>query len=213
MAKTLILPCTIDANNCLTNGRKDIETRKSDHLSSVGRYYKNTSLDLVVAENSGYDLSFLKENFPEGDRIEYISINDNQSASIYGKGHAEKQLLRYVLQNSKILNGRDFFFKVSGRYYSPEIEAIINSVDTRNIDSVQRFSESNGNTPTVFFGARKDKFLEFFSDEMIISDVSLILEMAYSQYVKFVGENRVLWLSPIRYENAVCSNGAKVEWH
>jgi hypothetical protein len=211
MAKTLILPCTIDARNCLTNGRKDIETRKSDYLFSIGKYHETTSLKLIVAENSGYDLSFLKEKFPEGDRIEYISVNDNQSASIYGKGHAEKQLLRYVLKNSKTLRNDSFFFKVTGRYFSPDIEIIINSVNTDKTDSVQRFPEGNGNIPTVFFGARKDKFLEFFSDEMIISDAAEILEAAYSRFILTL-EN-VLWLTPIKYENAICSNGTRIEWH
>lgn len=213
MAQTLILPCTIDASNCLTNGRKDIETRKSDYLFSVGRYCETTSLNLVVAENSGYDLSFLKDKFPEGDRVEYISINDNQSAAIYGKGHAEKQLLRYALQNSKILNGHDFFFKVSGRYFSPEIEVIINSIDTRNIDSAQRFPEENGNIRTVFFGARKNKFLDFFSENLIIDDIGMILETAYSNFTKEIPKNRLLWLPPIKYENAICSNGQTITEH
>jgi hypothetical protein len=211
MAKTLILPCTVDARNCITNGRKDIDTRKSDYLSSVGKYYSLTSLNLVVAENSGYDLSFLKEKFPEGDRVEYISINDNQSASIYGKGHAEKQLLRYVLKNSKFLNNKDFFFKVSGRYFSPDVETIIDSINTKDIDSVQRFPEQNGNIPTVFFGARKEKFLSFFKDSLIISDSAEILEAAYARFVS--GLERTLWLAPLKYENAICSNGQKIEWH
>lgn len=211
MAKTLILPCTVDARNCITNGRKDIDTRKSDYLSSIGKYYSLTSLNLVVAENSGYDLSFLKEKFPEGDRVEYISINDNQSASIYGKGHAEKQLLRYVLKNSKFLNNKDFFFKVSGRYFSPDVETIIDSINTKDIDSVQRFPEQNGNIPTVFFGARKEKFLSFFKDSLIISDSAEILETAYARFVS--GLERTLWLTPLKYENAICSNGQKIEWH
>ena len=211
MAKTLILPCTIDARNCITNGRKDIDTRKSDYLFSIGQYYKNTSLNLVVVENSGYDLSFLKESFPDGGRIEYISINDNQSASIYGKGHAEKQSLRYVLQNSKTLDGQDFFYKVSGRYFSPDVETIINSINAKDMDSVQRFPEENGNIPTVFFGARKEKFLNFFTDTLIISDSAEILETAYARFVSSL--ERVLWLAPLKYENAVCSNGKSIEWH
>lgn len=213
MAKTLILPCTIDANNCINNGRKDIETRKSDYLFSIKKYYQTTSLKLIVAENSGYDLSFLKESLQDNERIEFVSIKNNDSASIYGKGHSEKQLLRYVLQNSVFLKNEDFFYKVSGRYFSPEIESIINNIDTSNIDSVQREAQPNGNISTVFFGAKKDKFLDFFSDELIISDAFLILETAYAQYVEYVGKRRTVELPPMRYENSICSNGQQIHLH
>ena len=207
----LLLTTTVDCGNCTTLAIKDHEQRKRTYLYVIGEYLRKTDLDLVIVENSGYDLSFISDHFKDYMyRIELLSFSGNDGVDKFGKGHGEKVSIRYALNNSSKLKNRKFFYKVSGRYYSPDIHNIIQMYDdlaeASRIMSINRTVQPNGNIVTVFFGANKQAFLETFTEELVIHDLGVLFETAFSRMVMGLPESSVVWLNEMCYENAISSN-------
>lgn len=219
MAKKLILPATINATKCSMVSLKDEQERRRQYIEVLGKYLKNTNLDLIFIENSGSDISFLKKIYKDFEhRIEYISFNGNQGVEINGKGHGERNSLRYALQNSELLKNEKFFFKVSGRYFSKEIEPIINKVNTEEFLCISGQPNQNRHIGTVFIGSNIELFLSIFKENAVINDHSSnIFEAHYYKLVSSVWsneqtKNKIFWMKPIFYENAVSSTGERVTY-
>lgn len=219
MAKKLILAATINATKCSMVSLKDEQERRRQYIEVLGKYLKNTNLDLIFIENSGSDISFLKKIYKDFEhRIEYISFNGNQGVEINGKGHGERNSLRYALQNSEFLKNEKFFFKVSGRYFSKEIEPLINKVNTEKILCVSRYPNQNRHIPTIFLGSNIELFLSAFKEDVLINDSSNnIFEAIYFRLVNSVfcnekTKDKIFWLDPILYENAVSSTGEPITY-
>jgi hypothetical protein len=207
----LLLTTTIDCGDCTTLAIKDHEQRKRTYLYVIGEYLRKTDLDLVIVENSGYDLSFISEAFKDyAERIELLSFLGNDGVGQFGKGHGEKVSIRFALANSVKLNKRKFFYKVSGRYYSPDIAQIVDLYDalaeSGRVMSINRTVQPNGNIVTVFFGANKEAFLQTFTEDLVIHDLGVLFETAFSRMVMNLPENTIVWLNEMLYENAISSN-------
>jgi hypothetical protein len=215
---TLLMTATFDCGNCSTQPLKDENKRKLDYEKALENFLYSSDLHIVFVENSKADLSFLKEKFSNfSERIEFISFDGNQNVDLYGKGHGEKNAIVYGVKNSKKLKNKNHFYKISGRYFSRDIENIIKysteKFDSEEIYSVNRFREFNGNTKTVFFGANKDLFLSKFTDELVISDGATLFETAYSQMLSQIDEGKVFYLDAILYEDSIASNGEIITLH
>jgi len=208
---TLLLTTTIDCGNCSTLQIKNHNERKKTYLYVIEKYLKETNFNLTIVENSNYDLSFIKDSFEEyKERIELLSFDGNHDTDKFGKGYGEKNSIIYALNNSSNLSKDEFFYKVSGRYYSPDIKEIINnsidSLKNKTLLSINRFNQSNGNIATVFFGVNKKIFLETFTKELILHDLGILFETAYANMVSKIPNNKIFWLDEMEYENAISSN-------
>lgn len=215
---TLLITTTVDCGNCSTLAIKDHDKRKKTYLYVIGEYLRKTDLDLVIVENSGYDLSFLKDAFKEyKERLEFLSFCGNQDVDKFGKGHGEKVSIRHALQNSKKLAARNFFYKVSGRYYSPAIKDIVDMYDEYAkqgiIRSINRTIQPNGNIVTVFFGANKEDFLNTFTEELVIHDLGVLFETAFARMVASIPSKSVVFINEMLYENAVSSNNEIIRYY
>jgi hypothetical protein len=203
----LLLTSTIDVGNCFNLNRKDFNTRLLDYKKTLNRYLKETDLKLIFIDNS---IESVKELFNDicdvfDNRIEFISYKGNSNVNIYGKGHGERDSIIYALNNSTLLKNESFFYKISGRYYSPDIYHFIKTIDTNKFLSVNSLKHNENNILTVFFGCNIQKFKCFFSD-LKISDNSNIIEKAFSNFVDTIPTENVFWLPQLTYEDTMCSN-------
>lgn len=98
---TLILTCCVSPNvaNPLWSGTPEL--RESQYREAIGWYLKNTNYDIIVSENSGFDLSNGFEDYSE--RTEFLTYCDNGKNGDRGKGYKEMEILEYVYHNSKTL--------------------------------------------------------------------------------------------------------------
>lgn len=203
----LLLTSTIDVGNCSNLNRKDFNTRLLDYKKTLNKYLKETDLKLIFVDNSVENVKELFNDICDAsnDRIEFISYKGNSNVDIYGKGHGERDSIMYALRNSLFLKDESFFYKVSGRYYSPDIYHFIKTIDTSKFLSVNSVKHNQNNILTVFFGCNIQKFKSFFKD-LKISDHSNIIEKAFSNFVDTIPTENVFWLPKLTYEDTICSN-------
>lgn len=99
----------------------DVE-REQMYLDTLTTYIKlilkYPQYKIVFAENSGYDLSKIKNRLPEFDesQLEFISLDPEDFDITKGKGYNELLLINQALQKSRLLVENDGFVKITGRY-------------------------------------------------------------------------------------------------
>jgi hypothetical protein len=82
---------------------------------------------VVFAENSGYDLSPLRERFKHAE-IEWISCSDLDYPSTYHRGYGEFRLVEHAMRNAKCLRAADAgsrIWKVTGRYVIENLASVM----------------------------------------------------------------------------------------
>ena len=100
---------------------RDKDKRLQQYQDTRKWWLDNTPYNLVVVENTGYDLA-LKDD----DRIEFISFNANKLEIIErGKGFAEGIALVEAYKKSAFLRGTKTHIKCSGRYIVKNIIEIV----------------------------------------------------------------------------------------
>lgn len=203
----LLLTSTIDVGNCFNLNRKDFNIRLLDYKKTLNKYLKQTNLKLIFIDNSIENVKNLFIDIYDefNDRIEFISYKGNNNVNIYGKGHGERESIIYALNNSLLLKNESFFYKISGRYYSPDIYKLIKTIDTDKYLSVNSLKHNTNNILTVFFGCNIQRFKTYFSN-IIISDHSNIIEKAFSDFVDSLPNENIFWLPKLKYEDTICSN-------
>ena len=163
MSIPILLTSSIDPNNCVFLERSLIEDRKNDYLKSIKLWLTKTNFDLVYVDNSGYDISFLKEEFKSyGDRIEYHSLNNNNFDRSLGKSYGELEIINYSLENSYKIKQFNFFLKSTGRYFLFNIENIISKIDLFDYNFIGHFSENIMHTG--FIGFNIDFYKDFYKN-------------------------------------------------
>lgn len=119
------LPVLMTASIC-TRGMKGAcftdKEREAMYVNSLSYYIVNllngTELQIVFAENSGWNLEALKAQLPPYDptQIEFISIPMELFDISKGKGYNELLLINETLKYSRFIQANGAFFKVTGRY-------------------------------------------------------------------------------------------------
>lgn len=207
MNNKIILTATIDTGVCPNLQRKDIDQRLDDYKKTLEKYLRNTDLKILFVENSNQNCEELFKDLIQKhtNRVEFISFDGNQTSFSKGKGHGEKISILYALNNSKLYTNELFFYKVSGRYYSPDIQKFIKKIDTTNFLTVNRKKHNQNHILTVFFGSNIEKFKNFFTN-LDISDNFNIIENAFGCFVDSLPQDKVYWLPELIYEDTICSN-------
>lgn len=100
--------------------------RRNIYERAVKFWSSNCTLPIIVVENSGADLRFLKRLVPDDRKasVEFLSVAPRQLHDI---GAAEVSAILDVLKLSKLLRSRrssDLIFKITGRYCIPNFYEI-----------------------------------------------------------------------------------------
>lgn len=98
----LLLTGCIDPS--LTHNRwhtlNDAKLRLQQYIEAISFYINNTNLDIVIVENSGYDMASESgfDNIRNSGRIELLSYLASEQVRFNGKGYGEGDILRYALE-------------------------------------------------------------------------------------------------------------------
>lgn len=104
-------------------------TRKSQYVTALDYYIKNTNFDIVFCENSGTDI---RDGMPKYDidRLEYLTYKSMPAIPDRGKGYKEIEIIEYAFKHSKKLNESDVVVKATGRLILRNISPIANFYGT-----------------------------------------------------------------------------------
>ena len=167
----IILTCTVKPRkNISWLKQRNIEERVNMYENIISLWIENTKIKIIVLENSGYDFIKLKNKYLEDNskRLEFITFTYDQILerdrkfleSKEAKGHHELYALNYAYRNSKLIND-DIIFKLTGRYYIPNFENIVNNLDL-NKDIFVQNTLWRGYYRCEILGCKNKKFNELF---------------------------------------------------
>lgn len=108
---------------------KSQEERKKQYLQSIRYYIENTNvINIVFCDNSGAepDLALINLANDKGKNFEWLSFNGDLKKSVEcGKGYGEGEILKYAMQNSKIIMDCEIIIKITGRMIVKNINSIL----------------------------------------------------------------------------------------
>ena len=198
--KILILTTTVNIHeNIAAITQKKSVNRITCYIKAIKAWLDNTNFNIVVVDNSNYSFkNELKDYFIKYEhRFEVIYFNilleknkpDNTLNTKYlnklrwnkrSKGMLELYSINYAYENSTLIknNNFDFFIKITGRYYSKEIESIMSKLDTKKYNTVRQKKTIENRCELI--GCNKKYFPVLF--DLNISE----FERPHVMYVEFI---------------------------
>jgi len=192
----ILLTTTVNVHDTNYLHQRNKEERIQTYLASIQQWLL-TDLPIVVVENSGYTFPELK-----GTRVEVITFNSMDDKPFHsflksliqlkGKGLYEIHSIRYACEHSHILKSCTHVMKVTGRYFIPSLERIIQSLPS----STKAVRQHNANQCEVV-GCRKD-YIDTIFDYLVTKDNRLThhVEDAYEYRMSLI-PHTVLPIMPI----------------
>ena len=162
------------------------EDRLQTYLASIHQWL-TTDLPIIVVENSGYTFPELK-----GTRVEVITFDSNKDKEFHhflhslvqlkGKGLYEIRSIRYACEHSKLLKQCTHFMKVTGRYFIPSLQVILQALPY----STKAVRQHNADQCEVV-GCRKD-YIETIFDYLVMKDHTFThhVEDAYKHRISLI---------------------------
>lgn len=118
---------------------KNTEERLKQYVDALDFLIREKAFDKIIfCDNSGYameQLGFLEETaLTNGTELELLSYRGNTQKCIqHGKGYGEGENLEYIFSHSKLLQGEDFFVKLTGRLHVVNIRDICRRLRTDRV--------------------------------------------------------------------------------
>jgi hypothetical protein len=128
------------------------EERLQTYLQSIGKWLSETTLPVVLVENSGYDFGLT-----DTERFEVVSFDDTLVDN-KNKGRSELLAIDYAYRNSRLLRDATFVVKLTGRYFVPGLETYLRGLPLDNIDCLTQHNTSR----CEMVGAHKRAFSRIF---------------------------------------------------
>jgi hypothetical protein len=144
--------------------RNDSRQREKDYIISLSNWLKHKKTKIVFCENSGYDLSKIKNTIENigHTNLEILQFCGNENVTTRGKGYSEMVIIEYALANSRFINDSSYILKVSGRNYIENFHLYEKWLDNKkeafinvNLHKNLRFADSR------FFGFKKEFFQRY----------------------------------------------------
>lgn len=145
---------------------RNAKQRLVQYLDSLKFYIKNTKIKKIVfCDNSNYffnkkEIFLLAEQYRK--EIEIVQFaGDYGKIAQRGKGYGEGEIIKYAIENSKLLLEADYFIKVTGRIKILNIDKIKNDIDINKIYFNKSIIEYQS-IDTVIFGIPKKTYIKYF---------------------------------------------------
>jgi hypothetical protein len=154
--RVIILTGTVTPNVGLVQ-RADVKQRLADYRKCIEFYLENSTLNLVFAENSGFDPSTSEDfrHFLKNSRFRWESVDPHPDKT-KGKGFQEFYTLDQLLDRG--LCGK-YFIKITGRYLVRNTPELIRKLKApMHIDLHRKM----GVAITGFFGVNADFYRKHF---------------------------------------------------
>lgn len=128
----LLITSTIKPNEKVFSlALKDKTEREKQYFDALLFYIAKTKLkNIIYCDNSNTiisNLSYLEKLATKYKKqFEYLSFHGNTSETVrHGKGYGEGEIIKYILNNSKLIKNMDYLIKITGRLYVTNINTLL----------------------------------------------------------------------------------------
>ena len=164
----LLLTSCINPGGMQYTVLQDKEERKKQYIQAVKFYLENTKFRIVLCDNSGEDLTELKE-IEVGPRLEILSFQGNDYDTSLGKGFGEFGIVQYAFQNSRFLKEATSVVKITGRLIVKNLIEILR-LHEKLFFYPKRYVYVEDNAHRAFDSRCIVANKEFFSRHFLVSD-------------------------------------------
>jgi hypothetical protein len=176
---SIILTCSVHCHSKIKERNNIVEDdsleRADIYVKSVKKWLYETSLPIILVENSGYEfpeLEFEKDMFKERFEIVLFDENEVREAAYlkdnHSKGTHEVFSIYYAKRQSKLISQSacNFIIKVTGRFFIPEFESYLKKQDLSNIKALRQNNVLN----CQIVGTHIDQFSFIFNKRCFYRD-------------------------------------------
>jgi hypothetical protein len=195
----LLLTATIDPGATPFVERSDPQTRLRDYQEALVAWLScGAANKIVMFENSGYDISSLKEiasRYPEHE-VEFHSFLGNQSGSSKGKGYSELLGMAHVLEKSELIKNCRLVAKCTGRLTVGNAKRLFGLIETKEFDVMCTLKRNLTFANSRLFVATPAFILQYLAPQASIIDDSrgIYLEHALACATARAISDRRRWL-------------------
>ena len=126
--ETLVLTATVRAPLTPNTLLRDERARLQHYLCALVSWSRAARVRRIVfAENSNADFDFSRVRGlleAAGKEFELLVFDGNKAAVHFGKGVGEGEILEHVFRHSRLLRACDSFYKVTGRLFVRNFDAV-----------------------------------------------------------------------------------------
>jgi hypothetical protein len=186
---SIILTSTVnvETNDCIFQSNKT--DRINTYLKSINNWLNNTSINIVLVENSGYQFSELKEQLNKHKhRFEIITFKEKMFEECQNvnfkksKGASELFSINYAFKHSTFLKNSDFIIKITCRYYIDDFEKYLQNFNLNKHDALTQ----NNIDRCEIVGSHIDNFKKIFDNNLFDNNNNFI------RHVETAYKNRIL---------------------
>lgn len=168
------------------------EERLNQYIESLEYLIRSRAVTKIIfCENSNYGVKRLeylqKTARTEGIQLELMSFQgDDKQVGLHGKGYGEGEIMEYILRNSRLIQGEDFFIKITGRMKIDNIKSIVSHLrkDTIyfNVPNHTRRDIYDTRIYAMGIKAFRDNFLREYKN--VWDEKGIFLEHIYADIVR-----------------------------
>ncbi len=189
----ILLTTTVNVENYISwLKQKNKEDRKNMYMNIINLWLTKTKFKIVVVENSGYKFDIENTNL---EQITFISPKKKlkkklrKENQIKSKGQHEMYSLNYACKNSEFIKNSDYVIKITGRYFIPKLERILNNKINKNIQIIHqstkfKSSKRKGVNRCEVVGCSTNLVKDFFKFPLIHNMMEIAMMNRYKIYKK-----------------------------
>lgn len=195
------------------------EIRLQQYKDALDWYLENTTMKILLVENSGYDFSDCYQKPIREGRLEFICYDGNDYDRRRGKGYGEAAIIEYGFAHSLLVdqNSGLQIIKITGRLIVRNINELCHSCNNANTVYANISKDDwNGNIATSqVVMAPKDFYFHYFltrREEINDSQCRHFEHVLYDgivEWKKAGGRHRMFWTPP-KLEGMSGTHGTKI---
>lgn len=162
--ETLVMTATFRAPDTPTLVVRDEQVRVSQYLCALVAWARTARVKRIVfTENSGTAFDFthvVRHLEAAGKEIEVLVFEGNSESAVFGKGFGEGRILEHAYHTSRLLRESEAFYKVTGRLFCSNFDAISEATTGRDAFRRKRWKDParKPKVITTFFKCSRSTF-------------------------------------------------------
>ena len=167
---------------------RDGAARLKQYEESLEFFVDSGAFDkLIFCDNSNFDAANLgnvkKKAEAKGIELEVLAFQgDVQGVKTHGKGYGEGEIMKYIMNHSKLVNQEEFFVKITGRLKVDNIKKIVQRLETKKVYFNVPNRTRRDMYDTRMYGIPLSCFRRYFMDEYhnVDDEKGVFLEYVYT---------------------------------
>ncbi|MBT8603523.1 hypothetical protein G6662_02885 [Polynucleobacter paneuropaeus] len=178
----LITSAIAPPENMMSLAMKDVDLRKVTTKASIYFWVGQGVKELVIVDSTATEALNSEDQAMLGRlgvNLEQILFKqDDEKTRGLGLGYAEGSLLKYGIENSKLISKKGSFFKCTGKVFCRNFPDILDLITDKNITNIfwQRFPSIPNLVETRFFFSSIDAFNKNILPRYLNSNSNNIIE-------------------------------------